>query len=317
MTTTPDLSTAEGHGSVSGVPELPVGFTDTFSSYYVDAGEVRLHAVIGGKGPPLLLIHGWPQTWFYWRLVMPALARDFEVIAVDQRGIGRSDKPEEGYDTRTLGNDMVALMEALGHERFALVGVDTGLLIAYATAADHPGRVERLVVGEAPLPGVSPPFPLILPDALVDMLYHLPFNQLKETNERLVAGREEIFFGAELDVSAGTNKLPGYAVDYYVDTLRDPEALHGTFQLYRAFGATSAQNEERKKRPLTMPVLAIGGEQSIGAAVEATMKSCAEVVEGLVIPGIGHWLAELAPDEVLAAMTKFLGPYREAAVAHA
>jgi pimeloyl-ACP methyl ester carboxylesterase len=317
MTAPTDLATAQGPGSVSGVPELPEGFSETFSSGYVDAGEVRLHAVIGGEGPPLLLIHGWPQTWFYWRLVMPALAKDFEVIAVDQRGIGLSDKPEEGYDTRTLGKDMVALMDALGHERFALVGVDTGLLIAYATAADYPDRVERLVVGEAPLPGVSPPFPLILPDALVDMLYHIPFNQLKETNERLVAGREDIYFGAELDVSAGTNKLPGYAADYYVDTLRDAEALHGSFQLYRAFGATSEQNEERKKRPLTMPVLAIGGEQSIGAAVEATMKLCAEDVEGLVIPGIGHWLAELAPDEMLAALTGFLAPYREAAVAHA
>jgi pimeloyl-ACP methyl ester carboxylesterase len=317
MTASTDLPTAEGPGSVTGVPELPEGFTDTFSSRYVDTGEVRLHAVIGGEGPPLLLVHGWPQTWFYWRLVMPALAKDFEVIAVDQRGIGLSDKPEDGYDAGALGNDMVALMDALSHERFAVVGVDSGLLIAYATAADHPDRVERLVVGEAPLPGVSPPFPLILPDALVDMLYHIPFNQLKETNERLVAGHEESFFGAELDVSAGTNKLPGYAVDYYVDTLRDPKALHGSFQLYRAFGATSAQNEKRMKRQLTMPVLAIGGEQSIGAAVEATMRLCAEDVEGLVIPGIGHWLAELAPDEMLAALTEFLAPYREAAVAHA
>jgi pimeloyl-ACP methyl ester carboxylesterase len=248
---------------------------------------------------------------------MPALAKDFEVVAVDQRGIGLSDKPDDGYDAASLGNDMVALMDALGHERFALVGVDTGMLIAYATAADHPDRVERLVVGEAPLPGISPPFPLILPDPLVDMLYHIPFNQLTQTNERLVAGREDIFFRAELDVSAGTNKLPGYAVDYYVETLSNPEALHGSFQLYRAFGTTSAQNEERKKRPLTMPVLAIGGEQSIGAAVGATMKLCAEDVEALVIPGIGHWLAELAPDEMLAAVTDFLAPYREGAVSHA
>src|SRR5262249_23266811 len=159
---------------------------------YVEAGEIRLHAVIGGEGPPLLLIHGWPQTWFYWRLVMPALAERFEVIAVDQRGIGLSDKPEDGYDTANLANDMVGLMDALEHEGFALVGVDPGLLSAYATAADHPDRVERLVVGEAPLPGISPPFPLILPDQLVDMLYHLPFNQLAKTNERLVEGREDI-----------------------------------------------------------------------------------------------------------------------------
>jgi pimeloyl-ACP methyl ester carboxylesterase len=87
------LPTPEGPGSVSGAPNLPHGFTDTFTSRYVDTGDVRLHAVVGGDGPPLLLIHGWPGSWYYWRLVMPALARDFQVIAVDQRGIGLSDKP--------------------------------------------------------------------------------------------------------------------------------------------------------------------------------------------------------------------------------
>jgi pimeloyl-ACP methyl ester carboxylesterase len=152
-------STPQGPGSVSGAPRLPDGFTDTFTSRYIDTGDLRLHAVVGGDGPPLLLIHGWPGSWYYWRLVMPALARDFEVVAVDQRGIGLSDKPEEGYDTGTLANDLVGLMDALGHGQFAVVGVDTGLLIGYALAADHPGRVARLAVGEAPLPGITPPTP--------------------------------------------------------------------------------------------------------------------------------------------------------------
>ena len=93
MSATTDLSTPQGPGSVSGAPGLPDGFTDTFTSRYVDTGDVRLHAVIGGDGPPLLLVHGWPETWYAWRLLMPALARDFTVIAVDQRGIGLSDKP--------------------------------------------------------------------------------------------------------------------------------------------------------------------------------------------------------------------------------
>src|SRR5262245_38359149 len=104
-----------GPGSVLGAPDLPPGFAKTFASRYVAANGVRFHAVIGGKGRPLLLVHGWPQTWYQWRLVMPALARDFEVIAVDQRGIGLSDKPETGYDAGAQANDMVALMEALGH----------------------------------------------------------------------------------------------------------------------------------------------------------------------------------------------------------
>ena len=191
-------------------------------------------------------------------------------------------------------------------------GAGAGLLIGYALAADHPDRVVRLAVGEGPLPGITPPNPLILPDQIVDRLWHIPFNQLKETNEKLVAGREDIFFGAEFSASAGTNKLPGYAVQYYVDGLASsPEALHGSFQLYRAFGATTAQNQERKTRRLPMPVLAMGGAESSGAMVADTMKLVADDVQTLVIPGIGHWLAEQAPEEMLAALTAFLAPYRD------
>jgi pimeloyl-ACP methyl ester carboxylesterase len=309
--TSTQLPTPQGPGSVAGAPNLPEGFAAAFTSRFIDTGDVRLHAVIGGDGPPLLLIHGWPGSWYYWRLVMPALARDFEVIAVDQRGIGLSDKPEEGYDAGTLANDLAGAMDALGHERFAVVGVDTGMLIAYAIAADYPDRVVRLAVGEAPLPGISPPSPLVLPDELVDRLWHIPFNQLKETNEKLVRGREDIFFAAEFNASAGTNKLPDYAVQYYIDGLASsPEALHGSFQMYRAFGATAAQNEERKKRRLQMPVLAMGGEQSSGSMAADTMKLAADDVHTLVIPGIGHWLAEQAPDALVAALNDFLAPYR-------
>jgi pimeloyl-ACP methyl ester carboxylesterase len=311
---TTSLPTPVGPGSASGAPNLPAEFADTFESRYVDSGAVRLHAVVGGDGPPLLLIHGWPGSWYYWRLVMPALARDFTVVAVDQRGIGLSDKPEEGYDTGTLANDLVGLMDALGHERFAVVGVDTGLLIGYALAADHPDRVVRLAVGEAPLPGITPPTPLILPDPLVDRLYHIPFNQLRETNEKLVRGREDIFFTAEFDASAGTHKLPREAVKYYVDGLASSaEALHGSFQLYRAFGATAAQNENRKTRRLPMPVLALGGAESSGSMVEETMRLTADDVQGLVFPDTGHWLAEQAPEQLVAALTNFLAPYRDEA----
>jgi pimeloyl-ACP methyl ester carboxylesterase len=302
----------QGPGSVSGAPNLPVGFADTFTSRYVDTGKVRLHAVIGGDGPPLLLIHGWPGSWYYWRLVMPALARDFEVIAVDQRGIGLSDKPEEGYDAATLANDLVGLMDALGHEQFAVVGVDTGMLIGYALAADHPDRVARVAVGEAPLPGITPPSPLVLPDQIVDRLWHIPFNQLKETNEKLVAGREDIFFGAEFSASAGTNKLSDAAVQYYVDGLASsPEALHGSFQLYRAFGATTAQNQARKTRRLTIPVLAMGGAESGGTMAAEAMKLVADDVQTLVIPAVGHWLAEQSPDALVAALVEFLAPHRD------
>jgi pimeloyl-ACP methyl ester carboxylesterase len=313
------LPTPEGTGSVSGAPHLPEGFTDTFTSRYFDTDELRLHAVIGGEGPPLLLIHGWPQSWYAWRILMPQLARDFEVVAVDQRGIGLSDKPRDGYDTGTLANDLVALMDALGHERFAVYGTDTGMPIAYALAADHPERVERLIVSEAPLPGVSPSPPLFVPPQLNAKFWHLMFNQLPaEVNERLVEGREDIFFGAEFDASAGTNKLPNDAVRYYIDILRsDANALRGSFGFYRALNTTIAQNEQRKARRLTMPVLAIGGAESGGEGVGDTMKLAADDVQSMVIPGVGHWVAEQAPQELLTALTEFLAPHRDGqAAAH-
>src|SRR5512132_420367 len=304
--------TPEGPGSVSGAPNLPAGFTDTFTSRYVDTGEVRLHAVTGGGGPPLLLVHGWPQTWYAWRMLMPTLARDFSVVAVDQRGIGLSGKPQAGYDTATLASDLVALMDALGHQRFALYGTDVGMPIAYALAADHRDRVARLVVSEAPLPGISPSPPLFLPPLLNERLWHLAFNQLPKVNEQLVTGREDIFFGAEFDASAGTNKLPADAVRYYIDTLTaGPDQLRGSFGFYRAIPATGAQNQERKAQRLTLPVLAIGGGESSGEGVANTMKLAADDVQTLVIPRCGHWVAEQAPDQLLAALTTFLAPYRD------
>jgi pimeloyl-ACP methyl ester carboxylesterase len=304
--------TPEGPGSVSGAPNLPAGFAGTFTSRYIDAGEVRLHAVTGGEGPPLLLVHGWPQTWYAWRMVMPELARDFSVVAVDQRGIGLSDKPQDGYDTATLANDLVALMEALGHQRFALYGTDVGMPIAYALAADHPDRVDRLVVSEAPLPGISPSPPLFLPPGLNERLWHLAFNQLPKVNEQLVTGRESIFFGAEFDASAGTNKLPSDTVRYYIDTLAaDPDHLRGSFGFYRAIPTSSAQNEQRKGRRLTLPVLAVGGEESTGEGVGNTMKLVADQVQTVVLTGSGHWVAEQAPEQLLAALTEFLAPYRD------
>jgi len=243
---------------------------------------------------------------------MPALARDFEVIAVDQRGMGLSDKPASGYDTGTLARDLIALMDALGHQRFAVVGHDTGLAISYALAADHPDRVERIALAEIPgSPGTVPSPPLFVPARLNDRLWHLGFNRIDTLNEQLVAGREDLFFRWEFDAAA--RKLPEEAINYYIRLLSNPDSLRGSFGWYRALDTTIAQDAQRKTRRLTMPVLAIGGAASFGELVGNALQAVADDVQRVVIPEVGHFVAEEAPEEMLAALTAFLAPYRDAA----
>ena len=295
-----------GPGSTSQAPNLPPGFTDTFTSRYVQANGIRQHAVVGGEGPALLLVHGWPETWYAWRLLMPTLAQTHTVVAVDQRGIGLTEKPSDGYDAGTLATDLVALMDELGHQRFAVVGHDTGVVVSYALAADYPDRVDRLAVAEIPGPPMadhSPP--LFVPAPVNNRLWHIPFNRAGgEIAEQLVEGREKIFYGYEFTIQGG--HLPEELVDYYVDRVSEPGALPGSFAFYREWDATMAQNGDRAATPLTMPVLAIGGEESWGPAVGGAMSGIAKDVQTVVIPGGSHWVAEEAPEEVLAALTAFL-----------
>ncbi|MFD6974745.1 alpha/beta fold hydrolase [Streptomyces sp. NPDC059979] len=304
-------ATESGFGSVSTAPRLPAGFTQTFKSRFVQANGIRQHVVVGGEGPPLLLVHGWPQNWYAWRLLMPELAKKYTVVVPDQRGIGLTEKPAAGYDTKTLANDLVALMKSLGHERFAVVGHDTGLIISYALASDHPERVSRLAVAEVPgPPGVGRSPELFIEEKYNNKLWHIPFNRVNhEITEKLVRGREDLFFGYEFDIQGG-KRQPEYAREYYVRLFSNPEALRAGFGFYRAWDAIVAQNKMRSETKLTMPVLAIGGAESWGPGVGAGFTPITTSLETVVIPDAGHWIAEQAPQAMLATLGTFLAPYR-------
>ncbi|MGV9352166.1 alpha/beta fold hydrolase [Streptomyces misionensis] len=287
---------------------LPDGFLDVFTSRLVEVNGLRLHAVTGGDGPALLLIGGWPQTWYAWREVMPALARRHTVVAVDSRGAGLSDKPDDGYDAGTLAADLVALMAALGHDRFDVVGHDIGTWTGYALAADHPERVGRLAIVEALIPGLTASPPFFGPAAVNLKLWQFGFNRLTDLNEELVRGRERLFFGWQFATKAATRTaIPEYAVDVYVDAITmDPRALRASFAYYRALDETIAQNEQRGKSRLTLPVLAVGGALWSGAGAAQTMRLVADDVTEVVLDDCGHYPAEEQPARFVEVLEDFL-----------
>ena len=276
VTAAPSSARKTGHGNigvVSTAPNLPPGFKATFKSRFVHANGIRQHAVIGGDGPPLLLVHGWPENWYAWRHVMPALAKDYTVIAVDQRGIGRTEKTADGYDAGTLADDMAALMTELGHERFAVVGHDTGAVISYALAADHRDRVDRLAFAEIPgPPGVGsleepPAPPMFVPEPLNDKLWHIPFNRVNDDLILdMVSSNADAYYRYEYAIQGGGSTLPDSAIDYYIKLYtRDRSVLRASFGLYRAWDATLNQNRAvRQATKLTIPVVGIGGVEQLG-----------------------------------------------------
>jgi pimeloyl-ACP methyl ester carboxylesterase len=306
---------ADGFGSVRGVPTLPPGFTDVFESYRVSTGEIDLHTVIGGQGPPLLLLGGWPQNWYIWREVMLPLSERFTLVVPDPRGLGISDKPIGGYDKGTIGRDLFGLMSALGHDRFAMVGHDCGMWVGYAMAADQPERIERIALGEAIIPGVAVSPPLI-PDErpLNDFLWHNNFCRVRGVTEELVAGREEIFFDYQFTKIPVPNPIPADVRNFYVDLLkRDRRTLTASFDYYRAIDVDIPANRARMQRRLTMPVLGFAGELACAGAVEEQLRRVAADVRCTIIEECGHFVPEEAPEKLITLLCAFLEPYRNPA----
>lgn len=305
----------DGFGSVHGVPTLPPGFAEVFESYRIPTGEVELHAVVGGEGPPLLLLGGWPQNWYLWRDVMLPLARRFTLVVPDPRGLGISDKPDRGYDKGTIGRDLFGLMTALGWERFAMVGHDCGMWVGYAMAADEPERIARIALGEAIIPGVAVSPPLI-PDQrpLNDFLWHNNFCRVRAVTEELVVGREDIFFDYQFTKITVPNPIPAEIRAFYIDLIkRDRNTLRASFDYYRAIDEDIPANRARMKTPLTMPVLGFAGELACAGIVEEQLRSVASDVSCTVIEGCGHFVPEEVPETLVALLTGFLEPYRDAA----
>jgi pimeloyl-ACP methyl ester carboxylesterase len=275
--------------------------TDFTAQDIKTAQGVTIHTRSGGHGPAVVLIHGFGDTGDMWAPLATDLARDHTVVAPDLRGMGLSSRPPDGYDKRTQAADIRAVLTALHIDRVAIVGHDIGTMVAYAYAARYPDKTEKLVVMDAPVPGI-PPWDDILRNPL---LWHFSFGG--PDAERLVAGRERIYLDRFWNEFAGDRSRIDEATRvHYAKLYAQPGAMHSAFAQFLSFPKDAEDNKVSMATRLTMPVLAVGGEQSFGATEAVVMRNAATNVTEAVIPNSGHWLMEEQPTATIKAIRTFL-----------
>ena len=271
-------------------------------SRFADVEGSRLHYLTAGKGPVVILLHGYTQTGRMWRPLFPRLADRFTVIAPDLPGIGDSGIPKDGFDMKTAAIRIHALAKSLGVTKARVVGHDIGLMVAYAYAAQFPDEVEKLVVMDAFLPGV-PGWELAYNDP---NMWHFRFNG--PTPEALVKGREQAYFAYFWnDLAADkTHSLPVADREAYVAAYARPGRMHAGWAYFAAWPDTAKAFAELAQARLTMPVLSIAGEKASAAILGPQMQRVATNVKVIELKGTGHWLMEERPQDTMDALVDFL-----------
>jgi pimeloyl-ACP methyl ester carboxylesterase len=279
-------------------PSLP----STFKACTIASPEgADIFVRSGGSGPVVVLLHGYAETSDSWGPLAAELDKNFTVVVPDLRGIGRSSHPDGGYDKKTQAADIRAVVTTLGYDRASVVSHDIGIMVAYAYAARYPDKVERLVVMDAPIPGIAPWDEIVRNPALWHFSFHGP------DAERLVEGRERIYLDRIWNEFSGDPAKPDeetrafYAAQYAL-----PGAMRAGFAQFTAFAQDVQDNKIFQQTKLTIPVLAVGGEKSFGAMEATVMRNVATNVREAVVHGAGHWLMEENPTATIALITDFL-----------
>jgi pimeloyl-ACP methyl ester carboxylesterase len=278
--------------------KVPAGFAE----HTADVNGVRIHYAIGGKGSPVVLLHGYAQTSHMWNPIIPLLAEKHTVIVPDLRGAGGSSKPESGYDKKNMAVDIHDLVTSLGFKRASVVGHDIGLMVAYAYAAQFPQETERLVLMDAFLPGIGDWKNVWL----MRDLWHFHFHG--EVPLALVKGRERTYFEHFLNDFAADPKHSVSEADrrIYAKAYAQPGGMRAGFEYFKNFERDAKDFAELGAKALSMPVLVLGGEKSGGEFLIAQTKLVASNVQGKIISGSGHWLMDEAPQTTIPALTTFL-----------
>ena len=273
-----------------------------FAERFADVNGVRLHYWIGGKGSPVVLLHGFAQTGLMWRPIMPLLAPRHTVIVPDLRGAGESAKPEGGYDKKNMAVDIRELTRSLGYDRVGVVGHDIGLMVAYAYAAQFPAGTDRLVLMDAFLPGIGDWKGVWL----MRDLWHFHF--YGPTPLALVTGRERIYLEHFWNDFAADPKHSVSEADrrLYAAAFAQPGGVHAGFEYFRNFERDAQDFAALARTPLAMPVLVLTGEKASGQGLIDQTRLVATSVKGVIVPGSGHWLIDEAPARVIPELTGFL-----------
>src|SRR6266852_1022559 len=263
---------------------------------------IKLHYLTAGQGPAVILLHGYAETSRMWTPILPLLAERFTVIAPDLPGIGDSAIPADGLDMKTAAIRIHALARSLGVEKARVVGQDIGLMVAYAYAAKFPAEVEKLVVMDAFLPGVGGWEAVYNNPAI----WHFRFNGA--TPEALVQGRERTYFEYFWNDFAAdkTHSIPEAARQAYAAAYARPGRMHAGWAYFVSFRQAAKDFAQLSQTKLTMPVLSIGGDKSLGNALAQQMKLVATNVTVVVLKDTGHWVLEERPKETTEALEKFL-----------
>jgi pimeloyl-ACP methyl ester carboxylesterase len=275
---------------------------DSMASRTAEIDGSKLHYLTAGQGPPLILLHGYAETSLMWQILLPVLAERFMVIAPDLPGIGDSDIPTDGMDMQTAASRMHQLARSLGIEKASVVGHDIGLMVAYAYAAQFPDEVEKLVVMDAFLPGVGEWETIYNDPGFWHFRFHGP------TPEALVRGRERIYFEYLWnDLAANKWKsIPEADREAYADAYSGPGRMRAGWAYFVSFPQTAKEFARLAETKLAIPVLAIGGDRSLGEFLGRQMKLVASNVTAVVVEGSGHWLLEEQLDQTIRALTAFL-----------
>jgi pimeloyl-ACP methyl ester carboxylesterase len=280
----------------------------TFSHHTASVNGIQMHYVIGGQGEPVVLLHGWPQTWYEWRHVMPALAKNYTVVVPDLRGLGDSSKPVAGYDGNTTAEDIYQLVSQLGlGPKIYLVGHDVGAQTAYSYAAIHPNNVSKLVIMDYVFPGFYPP------NLEGVCCWWFSFHQTRDVPELLTSGNEREYLSWHYrGLAYNPEAITESDIDTYVSSYSAPGGMRAGFEYYRAFPINEEQNKVLSQTKLQMPVLALGGDiyPALGGdapgnfALDST-QGLAENVKGVIVPLSGHYIVEERPDFLIKELVKF------------